>query len=73
MASSYQLKNPQLMIIICDPNYDLINQAIVNPSFTLTHTKKNMSYLRQIKDTGRTCDDDQSKKNLIGYQSIVDS
>ena len=31
-------------------------------SFTSTHTKKNMSYLCQIKNTGKTCDDDQSKK-----------
>jgi len=27
-----------------------------------TCIKKNMSYMRQIKDTGRSCDEDQLKK-----------
>ena len=38
---------------------------------TLVRIKKNMSNIHQIIDRGRSCDDDQLKKNLIGHQTIV--
>ena len=38
---------------------------------TSVRIKKNMSNIRQIKDRGRSCDDDQLKKNLIGLQTKI--